>query len=31
MNGQGVYATPDGKVIEGYFENDNFVKGLWKK
>lgn len=25
MNGRGVYVSPDGNQVEGYFENDNFV------
>ena len=29
MNGEGEYRTPEGQIIEGLFENDNFVKSLW--
>lgn len=25
MTGRGVYVSPDGASVEGYFENDNFV------
>jgi hypothetical protein len=29
MNGEGTYVSADGKKVEGIFENDNFVRGLW--
>jgi len=29
MNGRGEYSSADGKLVEGYFENDNFVRSLW--
>jgi hypothetical protein len=28
MNGKGIYSSPDGASVEGYFENDNFVGPL---
>jgi len=31
MNGRGLYCSPDGKTVEGYFENDNFVRDLWRE
>lgn len=31
MNGRGVYCSADGRQVEGYFENDNFVRSIWKE
>lgn len=28
MNGKGLYVSPDGAEVEGYFENDNFVGAI---
>lgn len=29
MHGKGKYLSSDGKMAEGIFEKDNFVKALW--
>lgn len=29
MHGKGKYLSSDGKMAEGYFEKDNFVRTLW--
>lgn len=32
MNGKGLYVSPDGAEVEGFFENDNYVGPIdeWK-